>query len=88
VSAHQQLLEVAERAELPVSELERVLNSGAAHAQLAADLTESARCDVIACPTMIFFEGRQRLAGNVGFRVIVAHVRELLRSPGEQQSWC
>jgi predicted DsbA family dithiol-disulfide isomerase len=88
VSARQQLLEVAERAGLPVAELERVLNSGAAHAQLAADLTESARCDVKASPTMIFNEGRQTLAGNVGYRVIEANVRELLRSPGEQQSWC
>lgn len=88
VSALQQLLEVAERAGIPVAELERVLNSGAAHAQLAADLAESVRCDVKASPTMIFNEGRQTLAGNVGYRVIEANVRELLRRPGEQQSWC
>ena len=33
-------------------------------------------------------EGRQLLAGNVGYRVIEANIRELLDTPGDQQSWC
>ena len=39
-------------------------------------------------PTLIFNEGRQRLNGNVGYRVIEANIRELLHNPPEEQSWC
>ncbi|TPV95892.1 MAG: disulfide bond formation protein DsbA, partial [Myxococcales bacterium FL481] len=33
-------------------------------------------------------EGRQRLNGNVGFRIIEANVRELLRHTETEHSWC
>ena len=33
-------------------------------------------------------EDRQRLTGNVGYRVIEANVRELLERPSAQHSWC
>jgi hypothetical protein len=37
----------------------------------------------------LFNEGRQVLTGNVGYRVIEANVRELLRQPSDDQSsWC
>jgi predicted DsbA family dithiol-disulfide isomerase len=39
-------------------------------------------------PTLIFNEGRQRLNGNVGYRVIEANIRELLNNPPNEQSWC
>ena len=39
-------------------------------------------------PTMTFNEGRQTLAGNVGYRVVEANVRELIRNPHDQASWC
>lgn len=32
-------------------------------------------------PTLIFNEGRQRLNGNVGYRVIEANIRELRHNP-------
>jgi hypothetical protein len=31
---------------------------------------------------------KQVLTGNVGYRVIEANVRELLRAPADQSSWC
>jgi len=37
---------------------------------------------------LLFNEGRQVLTGNVGYRVIEANVRELLRVPVDQSSWC
>jgi len=43
---------------------------------------------VTVSPTLIFNEGRQRLNGNVGYRVIEANIRELLHNPTEEQSWC
>jgi predicted DsbA family dithiol-disulfide isomerase len=88
ISNHQRLLEVAEQTGADITKLQQTLGSGAAHAQLAADLAAVAERAVRASPTMTFNEGRQVLTGNVGYRVIEANVRELLRSPGDQQSWC
>jgi len=33
-------------------------------------------------------EGRQKLYGNVGYRIIEANVQEILHQPGNQASWC
>ena len=43
---------------------------------------------VRASPTLIFNEDRQRLTGNVRYRIIEANVRELLERPETQQTWC
>ena len=40
-------------------------------------------------PSFVLNEGRQKLYGNVGFRIIEANIQELLRAPGgDQASWC
>lgn len=88
ISNQQRLFEVAEQAGAHVAKLQQALDSGAAHAQLAADLAAATHNAVRASPTMTFNEGRQVLTGNVGYRVIEANIRELLRSPSDQQSWC
>jgi predicted DsbA family dithiol-disulfide isomerase len=88
ISKLQALFEVAGQTDIDVAELKRVVESGEAHACLAADLAAAAQSGVRASPTIIFNEGRQILAGNVGYRVLEANIRELLRSPDEQQSWC
>jgi predicted DsbA family dithiol-disulfide isomerase len=82
------LIAIAERAGAPIADLQRMLSSGAAHAALTADLAAAVENGVKASPTLIFNEGRQILAGNVGYRVVEANVRELLKAPHEQQSWC
>jgi hypothetical protein len=46
------------------------------------------RHDVKVSPTLIFNDDRQRLTGNVGYRIIEANVRELLRAPEREASWC
>ena len=81
--------EVAESLELPIAAIEGCLADGAAHAELAHDFALAKELDVSVSPTLVLNEGRQRLAGNVGYRVIAANVRELLRSPsGDDASWC
>jgi len=82
------LFDIADRVDLDLAELKRVLASGAAHARLTDDLAIAAQGAVRASPTLIFNDGRQVLSGNVGYRVLEANIRELLRSPGVQQSWC
>lgn len=69
--------------------VEAAIHSGAAFARLAADFDDSARLRVEGSPTFILNEGRQRLYGNVGYRVLEANVEELLRVPAaDQASWC
>ena len=88
VSQRRVLFALAEEAQLPLAAVEASLDSGAAHAALAGDLELAREHDVRASPTMLFNEGRQRLTGNVGYRIIEANVRELLERPAGQHSWC
>ena len=39
-------------------------------------------------PTYYLNQGRQKLYGNVGYRVVSANLRELLEQPEHQASWC
>jgi len=80
---------VLERADVSVSAVREALNSGAAHAGLEADIRDKAALAVQGSPTIILNEGRQKLYGNVGYGVIDANIRELLRSPTTgAASWC
>ncbi len=81
-------LEVAEASGLDVPAIETLLYSGQAHAELSRGLQLARRHAVEVSPSYVFNEGRQRLNGNVGYRVIEANVRELLRAPEPGQSWC
>lgn len=88
VSQKKELLSIAETLELPLSRIEKILDSGMAHALYSSDLDMAREHTVRASPTMIFNEGRQTLMGNVGYRVIDANIRELLHMPQDQKSWC
>lgn len=87
VSRRSGLLALAEQSGIR-KELENVLDSGIAHAELSADLQLARDKSVTASPTLIFNEDRQRLTGNVGYRVLEANIAELLRNPDSRQSWC
>ena len=82
------LLEIAEAIGLPAAEIENAIATGAAHAALAEDLELARTQSIAASPTLLFNEGRQRLTGNVGYRIIEANIRELLEAAPGQQSWC
>lgn len=79
---------IAEELGLPIAAIEAQINSGEAYAQLAKDFDLVKEHTVSVSPTLIFNEGRQRLNGNVGYRVIEANIRELLHTPPGEQSWC
>jgi len=82
------VLEIVEEAKGPVDRIRQLLDSGEAHAALAQDLKDAADIGVRSSPTLTFNEGRQTLAGNVGYRVLEANIRELLHAPPDQLSWC
>jgi predicted DsbA family dithiol-disulfide isomerase len=72
-----------------VADVEAVLESGVAHAALASDIAAAEARRIQGSPTFVLNEGRQILYGNVGYLVLEANVREMLRAPSEENaSWC
>ncbi|MEZ4287721.1 MAG: DsbA family protein [Polyangiales bacterium] len=88
ISLQSEQRSAAERCDLDWALIESRLSSGAAHAAMCADLQRASGYGIHVSPSFVFNEGRQRLVGNVGYRIIEANVRELLREPSTQQSWC
>ena len=69
--------------------IEERIHSGTAFAALAADYQDADKMRIEGSPSLVLNEGRQKLYGNVGFRVIEANVQGLLHAPGpEDASWC
>lgn len=81
--------ELAESLGLPIDAIRGKLDCGEAHAALHVDQEAQQRYQVTGSPTLVLNEGRQRLYGNVGYRIIEANVRELLHNPQSgEASWC
>lgn len=80
---------LAESMGLPLPEIREQLDTGSAHAALHLDTEARDTYLVPGSPTLVLNEGRQRLYGNVGYRIIDANIRELLRDPlSGEASWC
>lgn len=74
---------------IPVKAVHETLDNGSAHAALQLDTEARDLYMVPGSPTLVFNEGRQRLYGNVGYRIIEANIRELLHnSESGEASWC
>ena len=82
------LLELARDLNLPVDRIEERLNSGEAMAALWHDVEIKDRFRVEGSPTYVLNEGRQKLYGNLGYRILEANVQEILQRPEGQASWC
>lgn len=89
IARHEVQCELAEDLNLPIDAIRAKLDCGEAHAALHADLEAQQRYQVTGSPTLVLNEGRQRLYGNVGYRILEANVRELLHNPQSgEASWC
>jgi predicted DsbA family dithiol-disulfide isomerase len=76
-------------ADVSADEVLAAIDSGQAHADLEADRRDQQALMVQGSPTFILNEGRQKLYGNVGYKIIEANINELLRSPvAGEASWC
>lgn len=73
---------------LPCDRLVELLHDGAAMAALCRDTDLCQEYGVAGSPSYILNEGRQKLYGNVGYKVIAANVQEVLNQPQHQASWC
>lgn len=64
------------------------LEDGAAMASLSADLAQKEPMRIEGSPTYVLDGGREKLYGNVGYRVIEAVLDELLTEERRGGSWC
>lgn len=81
--------DLAEAHGVDISAIERNMHDGTAFASLATDYQDADKMRIEGSPSFVLNDGRQKLYGNVGFRIIEANIQELLRVPGgEQASWC
>ena len=88
ISARAVLDDIADAHGVDTTEVARVIDSGRAFAALHHDAQLQREHAVTVTPTLVFNQGRQRLNGNVGYRVIEANISELLSDRPAAMSWC
>lgn len=89
ISAFEVQRDLAAPLGIDLDAVDRKLRDGSAHAALMEDYQAAERLHVEGSPTLVLNEGRQKLFGNVGYRIIQANIQELLRQPGpDEASWC
>jgi len=88
VSDRAVLIDIAKQSDLPIDAIESKIASGEAMAEVCRDVELRDQNKVEGSPTFLLNQGRQKLYGNVGYRVISANLRELLERPTGQASWC
>jgi predicted DsbA family dithiol-disulfide isomerase len=82
-------LDVARAHGADVAAIEQGIDSGVGFAGVAADQRDADKMKIEGSPSFVLSEGRQKLYGNVGFRIIEANIEELLRGPhADEASWC
>ena len=81
---------IADQLSLPTGDIQRLLDSGEACALLSRDYDLKDQLMITGSPTFVLNEGRQKLYGNFGYRIIEANIHELLETPNtvNQASWC
>ncbi len=81
--------DVAGELAVPIAAVRDRIADGTAYAALAEDDQDRERLGVTGSPTFLLNEGRQKLYGNVGYRVLEANVQELLHDArAGEVSWC
>ena len=81
--------QVLDASGVSTAEVKRLIEEGVAFAALSSDYQDAETLRIQGSPTFVLNEGRQKLYGNVGYRIIEANIQELLRSPEpDQASWC
>jgi predicted DsbA family dithiol-disulfide isomerase len=79
---------VAEDLGLPVEDILERLHNGSAMALMCRDADLKDRYRIEGSPTYVLNHGRQKLYGDVGYKIIDANIREILNRREDQLSWC
>ena len=88
IAQRQDIVQVLRGCDLDTDRLTTLIDTGAGHAELEHDRKEAEKFAVTGSPTFVLNEGRQKLYGNVGYKIIEANVREVLERPMSGASWC
>ncbi len=88
VSSLRCLFDIAERAGLAVEAIAERIENGEAMAALCRDAELRDEHRIEGSPTYLLNDGRQKLYGNLGYKILEANVREVLERPHNQASWC
>ncbi|MCF6321038.1 MAG: DsbA family protein [Rhizobiaceae bacterium] len=89
ISSWQEQSRIAEELGIDTDLVSEKIRSPQAFALLAADYDLAQKKSIEGSPTFIMNNGRQKLFGNVGYRLLEANVQELLRNPPlDEASWC
>jgi len=81
--------EVGQQVGVDLARIEPLIHNGRAFAALASDYEAASAMNIQGSPSFVLNEGRQKLYGNVGYRIMEANIQELLRAqPADQASWC
>lgn len=81
-------IRVANALNLPIHAIQSVIQDGSAMAATCRDMELQTQFKVEGSPTYILNEGRQKLYGNIGYKVLAANVEEILSRPSNQATWC
>jgi predicted DsbA family dithiol-disulfide isomerase len=82
------LQEIAEKLTIDWQKVVAHFNDGQGLAKLHEGFLQAQNYQITVSPAWVFNEGRQRLIGNVGYRVIEANLRELIEQKPLPQLWC
>lgn len=82
------LQSLAEKLSLPTQKIQQKIDSGQAIAALCSDMEMKEQFKLEGSPTYLLDNGRQKLYGNVGYRILEANVQELIERPSGIASWC
>ncbi len=81
--------DIARTLGVDVAAVEDCIHDGTAFALLASDQQYAEKMRIEGSPSFVLNAGRQKLYGNVGFHLIEANIRELMRAPRDgEASWC
>ncbi|MGD8329558.1 MAG: DsbA family protein [Acidobacteriota bacterium] len=88
ISNFDRLWDVTVNLSLPVEAMQELLDNGNALAAAFRDAELRDQYKIEGSPTFLLNHGRQKLYGNLGYKVIEANVEEVLRRPADAASWC
>ena len=88
ISSLENVLAIASSLDIDITEIRKSITTGQAAAALMRDYQIAQEQNIKGSPSWVMDGGRQTLYGNVGYRVLHANVEELLRTPGNEVSWC
>jgi predicted DsbA family dithiol-disulfide isomerase len=82
------LYELVKSSGLDIKSINTSILDGSAMAALMQDYQKSKQQSIKGSPSYVIDGGRQTLYGNVGYRVLLANIEEVLKNPTDEASWC